>query len=490
MSLSSLILKHVYSANGTQTTWDFSFPIILTTDMKVILTTAAGVETTLTSNYDVDTVLSRVTYPTAVSGLAPLASGNTITLKRVEPLTQQLVLQNQAPFNAADVMSSLDKLTMISQQVQEQLDRAPKQRESLSTVLDLILPTASTGKAVGWASDGTLTNIDVTTVAGLGTMSTQNATAVAITGGTITGITDLTIADGGTGQSTAQLAINALTAVAGATNEYVLTKDTNTQNALWKAVPSGVIANDGVTTDYQVSTTNAFVTGAAAAIAGARVTHKGVADQIQVLIQGNGTQTGNILEVRKSDSTVALGVSNTAGTTIGGTTSQIKDTNLNELIKFTATANAKNEITITNNVDGSDPIISTTGTNDANIGLTISLKGTGALSTKIKTRVQSVANSATITPNADTDDLVDITAIAQNFTIANPSGNLLNGQKLIIRIKDNATPRTISFGTSYVPGGASLPTTTVTSKILTLGFIYNTANALNKLQLVASAQEA
>jgi hypothetical protein len=35
----------------------------------------------------------------------------------------------------------------------------------------------------------------------LGTMSTQNATAVAITGGTITGITDLTVADGGTGAS-------------------------------------------------------------------------------------------------------------------------------------------------------------------------------------------------------------------------------------------------------------------------------------------------
>lgn len=38
---------------------------------------------------------------------------------------------------------------------------------------------------------------------GLGTMATQNASAVAITGGTITGITDLAIADGGTGASTA-----------------------------------------------------------------------------------------------------------------------------------------------------------------------------------------------------------------------------------------------------------------------------------------------
>ena len=58
---------------------------------------------------------------------------------------------------------------------------------------------------------------------------------VSITGGSITGITDLAIADGGTGQSTAQLAINALTAVSAATNEHVLTKDTATGNAIFKA---------------------------------------------------------------------------------------------------------------------------------------------------------------------------------------------------------------------------------------------------------------
>lgn len=37
---------------------------------------------------------------------------------------------------------------------------------------------------------------------GLGTISTQNASSIAITGGSITGITDLTVADGGTGAST------------------------------------------------------------------------------------------------------------------------------------------------------------------------------------------------------------------------------------------------------------------------------------------------
>jgi hypothetical protein len=49
-------------------------------------------------------------------------------------------------------------------------------------------------------ASGTIPNTDIT---GLGSMSTQNASTVAITGGNITGITDLAIADGGTGASTA-----------------------------------------------------------------------------------------------------------------------------------------------------------------------------------------------------------------------------------------------------------------------------------------------
>jgi hypothetical protein len=64
-------------------------------------------------------------------------------------------------------------------------------------------PTAAPGTNTTQLATTAFTTAAITAATGsLGTMSTQNANAVAITGGTITGITDLTVADGGTGAST------------------------------------------------------------------------------------------------------------------------------------------------------------------------------------------------------------------------------------------------------------------------------------------------
>jgi hypothetical protein len=109
---------------------------------------------------------------------------------------------------------------------------------------------------------------------------------------------------------------------------------------------------------------------------------------------------------------------------------------------------------------------------------------------RVTPRVTTIVSNATPTINTDDCDAVTITALATAITsfTTNLSGTPTNFQKLIIRIKDNGTARAITWGASFEAKGTSLPTTTVISKLLTVGFIYDTV-ALT-WGCVASAQEA
>jgi len=107
---------------------------------------------------------------------------------------------------------------------------------------------------------------------------------------------------------------------------------------------------------------------------------------------------------------------------------------------------------------------------------------------RITSRVQTVASAATVTPNADADDAVIITAQAEALTLANPSGTPTEGQKLLIRIKDNLTARAISYGSQYRALGNTLPTPTTLGKILYLTLIWNSADT--KWDLVAKTEQA
>lgn len=99
---------------------------------------------------------------------------------------------------------------------------------------------------------------------------------------------------------------------------------------------------------------------------------------------------------------------------------------------------------------------------------------------------QNIASAATVTPNA-TDDLVAVTALAANVTLANPASTPGDGWGIVIRLKDNGTPRTITYGAQYRAIGTALPATTVAGKNLYLGCIWN--NADSKLDVLSVAQE-
>jgi nitrogen fixation protein len=101
--------------------------------------------------------------------------------------------------------------------------------------------------------------------------------------------------------------------------------------------------------------------------------------------------------------------------------------------------------------------------------------------------IQSVTSAATVTPTTLNDEVV-ITAQAVALTLANPTGTAVQGQSLIIRIKDNGTARAITYDTQYRAIGVTLPTTTIISKTLYLGLIYNLTDT--KWDCIGVAQQA
>lgn len=101
----------------------------------------------------------------------------------------------------------------------------------------------------------------------------------------------------------------------------------------------------------------------------------------------------------------------------------------------------------------------------------------------------SIASSATPAPTGDAKhNELYITALAAAAAFANPSGSAVNGNKLIIRVKDDSTGRALTYGSEYRALGVTLPTTTTSSKTLYMGFLYNSADT--KWDLVASTEEA
>jgi len=111
---------------------------------------------------------------------------------------------------------------------------------------------------------------DARTNLGLGTIATQNSTNVSITGGTITGITDVTVADGGTGSSTAAGAranllpsysgngSKVLSLNAGATDVEWTTNGSGSVTSVAATVPTGLsVAGSPITTSGTLAITYA-----------------------------------------------------------------------------------------------------------------------------------------------------------------------------------------------------------------------------------------
>lgn len=138
-------------------------------DLRVTRKSSAGVETDLV--LDTDYTVLGAGSPTGgtVSYPAHNAADLGLTIRRVVPITQDLILQSQGAYFPETVENNFDKMVMIDQQQQETLDRAIVVPVGSSVTTTLPTPVAT--NILGWdATASFLTNYTPATL-GIGGVS-------------------------------------------------------------------------------------------------------------------------------------------------------------------------------------------------------------------------------------------------------------------------------------------------------------------------------
>ena len=122
MTVQNTAVKNIYIGNGSTTEFPITFEVNPAHPEHIhVYTGAAEAVSVETTNFSVDLVAKKVTYPKTGE---PLAAGLKLIISRVLPLTQALNLINQGDFFATDVEQAFDDNVMMAQQLNETLSRA------------------------------------------------------------------------------------------------------------------------------------------------------------------------------------------------------------------------------------------------------------------------------------------------------------------------------------------------------------------------------
>ncbi len=269
----------------------------------------------------------------------------------------------------------------------------------------------------------------------------------------------------------------------GFTPENVANKENTTLDTSTTKYPTNNLVKTNI--DAKV-TANAAITGATKTkitydskglvTSGADATTADIADSLnkRYVTDAQLTVIGNTSGTNTGDQTLSGlgGVPTTRSITVNGTSADLSADRT-----FTVTdANLSTSDITDNNVSTTKHGFAPKLPNNT----TQFLRGDGTYaSPTVSVSVQTVTSAATVTPTTD-NDLVVITAQAAALTMAIPTGTPVQGEPLMIRIKDNGTARGITWtsGTGgYRAIGVTLPTTTVINKTTYVGLIYNSTDS-------------
>lgn len=391
--------------------------------------------------------------------------------------------------------------------------------------------TLTTGRTLAITGDLAYTSPSFdgsTNVTAAGTLATVNTNVGSFTNASVTvnGKGLITAASSGTAPVTSVTATSPVASTGGATpvismpaattsvSGYLTSTDWNTFNGKGSGTVTSVAATAG---------TGISITGSPITTSGTLNITNTAPDQTVVLTSGTGISTSGTypnftITNSAPDQTVAL----TAGTGIstsgtypnftvtnsapdqtvsltGAGTTSITGTYPN----FTITSNDSATGTVTSVAATVPSFLSVSGspiTTSGTLAITLSGTalpeangGTGATSLasasiatytgtetltnkRIDPRVTSAASASSLTPDISASDVYAYTALAAGLTINAPTGTPLDGDKLIFRLLDNGTSRSLTWNATYTVIGVTLPTATTISKTTYVGCIYNANN--------------
>jgi hypothetical protein len=145
-----------YNGNGSIANFAVGFKYTATSEVSVIVTSAAGVQTTkvLDTHYTLTPPgdSGTVSFITAPTDHRP-QSGETVTILGTLPVTQATDLTAGGAFSANVIEGAFDKLTRLVQQIAEKVTRAPKLRQTTATG-EITLPEPAASTLLRWNSAG------------------------------------------------------------------------------------------------------------------------------------------------------------------------------------------------------------------------------------------------------------------------------------------------------------------------------------------------
>ena len=437
MTVSSTTVKNSYSGNGSTTEFAYGYKIFADTDLQVIIrVNSTGVETvkTLTTHYTVagagDASGGSITF---TSGNTP-ASGETVVIIREVPQTQAIDYIANDPFPAESHEEGLDRATMTTQQVQEELDRSIKlsRTNTMTSTEFTVGATDRANKILAFDSSGEIsvtqelgtykgTSATVTTAAFVQRDIVKSTTSAQLNNVYIC-VADSVIGDSLTDTDHFELLVDAVSAATSAT--AAASSATAAASSATDATNNGAAQVTLATAQVALATTQAGNAATSATAAGNSATASAnsataaatsateaaaSADAFDDVYLGSKSSdpttdndgdalaagmlyyntASNIMRVYSGSAWENVAVSTSGFATLTGAETftnktltspkigtKISDTNGNELLNLTATSSAVNELTLANAATGNKPTITASG-GDTNIGVSILPKGSG-----------------------------------------------------------------------------------------------------------------